>query len=136
MAFRIQSIVISDILIKSDKKPELISAKISLNEIVEGNFNNYTVVATKINEDKKNKQTVVDIDLKSPVPVCHLKISVKDMIDYYRPLTIKYLSDSVKTEQGWKYYYRTLTSGTLNSIEKNEFRFNSTILKRLRITIR
>jgi hypothetical protein len=123
------------LLINSDEKPELISVKISLNEIVEGNYNNYIVVATKTDEDKKNKQTIVDIDLKTPVPICCLRISVKDRIDYYRPLTIKYLSDSVKTEKGWKYYYSTLTSGTLNSIEKNEFRFNSTVLKRLRITV-
>jgi hypothetical protein len=70
-----------------------------------------------------------------PVRASRIRIVVSDKIDYYRPLSIKYLSDSIKTEQGWKYIYSTLTSGTLNSIEKNEFEFNSTTVQKLKIFI-
>lgn len=123
------------LLIKSEKKPELITAKILLNEIIDGSFRNYIINSVKIDEEKQNKQTVINIDLKSSVPVCNLKICVKDTFDYYRPVTIKYLTDSIKTQKGWKYNYSTLTSGMLNSIEKNEFNFNSTTLQKLKIII-
>jgi len=123
------------VLIKSDKQPELITAKLELNETVNGMFINYPIIATKVNENKKDRQTIIDIELKSAVPVCMLKIFVNNKFDYYRPITIKYLADSFKTDQGWKYRYNTLASGMLNSLEKNDFRFNSTILKKLEITV-
>jgi hypothetical protein len=55
--------------------------------------------------------------------------------DYYRPVTIKYLTDSIKTEKGWIYNYRTLTSGVLNSISKNELKATSRVIKKLKIII-
>lgn len=122
--------------IKSDIEPQLISAKIALNEFIVGNLRNYPNFSTEIIEQKQDKQTVIKIDLKTPVPVCNLKIAVIDTIDYYRPLTIFYLTDSIKAQQGWKYNYSTLMSGTLNSMEKNSFIFNSTILQKLKITIK
>jgi hypothetical protein len=77
----------------------------------------------------------VQLTLESPVPVSRLRIHVTDKFDYYRPLTLSYLADSVKTQQGWKHNYRRLASGTLNSVGKNEFNFESTILQTLKITI-
>ena len=122
------------LFINSTKSPELIKAKLSLNQINEGKFREYSINSV-IDEEKQNKQTIINIDLSSNVPVSKLTISVKNKYDYYRPVNITYLLDSFKTEKGWKYNYATLTSGTLSSIEKNEFKFNSTILKKLKIII-
>lgn len=121
--------------IKSDKKPELVSAKIALNEVVDGDFRKYSINSTKVEEDRQSKKTIINIDLKSSVPVCKLKIAVKDTFDFYRPVTIKYLTDSIKTEQGWKFNYSTLATGTLNSFVRNEFKFNSTVLRQIKIII-
>jgi len=41
----------------------------------------------------------------------------------------------VNTEKGWHYNYRNLSSGTLNSIEKNEIKFSSTIAQKIRVVI-
>lgn len=123
------------ILINSTEKPDLLSTKISMYEIIDGRYSNYTIEKVKSNEDKNNKQSEFEIDLGLPVPVSNIKIDVKDTFDYYRPIVIKYLTDSFETEQGWRYNYETLTTGTLNSIENNEFRFNSTILQKLKIVI-
>lgn len=123
------------LLIDSEKKPILTTAKIALHEVTDGSYRDYTIKTIKTNEEKQSKQTVIDIDLESPVPVSYLKIGVLDTFDYYRHVTIKYLTDSFETQQGWKYNYSTLTSGTLNSIEKNELKFNSTILQKLKIVI-
>jgi hypothetical protein len=122
-------------LINSEEKPELITAKILLNEIIGGEFRNYAIKTTNIDEEKKNKQTVINIDLRAAVPVSNLEVYVKDTFDYYRPVTIKYLFDSIRTEKGWKYNYNTLMSGTLSSVENNDFSFNSTILQKLKIII-
>jgi len=46
-----------------------------------------------------------------------------------------FIKDSLKTEQGWKYNYRTLTNGTLNSIEKNDFKFTGRTVQKLKIYI-
>jgi len=70
-----------------------------------------------------------------PVRVSQLSIRISANFDYYRPLTIQYLSDSVKTEKGWKYSYRTLANGTLNSMEENTFKFRSTTVRKLKIII-
>ena len=123
------------LLIKSEEKPDLSFAKIRFHEVTNGTFNTYSVDKVESIEDKKQKLTTVEISLKAPVPVSSIKIDVKNRFDYYRPITISYLSDSVKTEKGWKYQYQQLTSGTLNSMEINEFVFNSTILQKLKISI-
>ena len=123
------------LLVKSDLKPDLITASLSMDEVSKGNFRKYIIRTIKIDEEKKNKQTIVNIDLQQSVPVSFLKIYVNSKFDFYRPVTIQFQNDSFKTEQGWIYNYNTLASGTLNSIEKNEFKFSSTILKKLRIII-
>lgn len=123
------------ILIKSREKPDLSYAKIEFNKVTNGSFNTYPIEKSENSEDKKQKLTLVEISLKAPVPVSSIKIDVQNTFDYYRPITISYISDSVKTEQGWKYQYRQLTSGTLNSFENNEFVFESTVLQKLKISI-
>ena len=123
------------LLVKSKENPDLVKVKAALNEISNGSFNNYDVVNIKTIQEKKEQKTTLEIDLKSPVAVSVVQIKVKDTFDFYRPFSIQYLADSVKTEQGWKYRYETLTSGTLSSIEKNQFKFESTILKKLKISI-
>lgn len=123
------------LFIDSKERPELNAATIAQHDITDGTFRNYTIRNFNIKENSETKQTEIDVELQMPVPVSHLKIDVKDSFDYYRPITIKYLTDSTKTEQGWKYNYNTLTSGTLNSIEKNEFQFSSTTVQKLKIFI-
>lgn len=123
------------LFIASKENPYLMVAEVSQYELIDGDYRFYPIKKSKINEDKQAKQTEIEIDLQLPVPVSHVKIGIKDTFDYYRPVTIKFLSDSFKTEQGWKYRFNTLTSGTLNSLEVNEFKFRSTILQKLKILI-
>jgi hypothetical protein len=104
-----------------------------LDERVDGNLASYKVQSTKIETVKK--ETIIEIGLQSVVPVCFVDIKIKDGFDYYRPVRIEYLADSVNTEKGWKFTYFNVESGTVNSFEKNEFRFSSTFAKRFRIVI-
>lgn len=121
--------------IKSKEKPNLSYAKIALNKVTNGSYNQYKINKIESSEDNAQKLTIVEVSLKAPVPVSSIKIGIKNTFDYYRPVTISYLADSIETEQGWKYRYQRLTSGTLNSIDNNEFVFESTILHKLKIGI-
>ncbi len=123
------------LLIKSNIQPDLIAANVIRNESTEGTFRDYPIESFGIKENTKDKQTEIDITLLSPVPISRLNIYVRDTIDYYRPVTIQYLADSFQTAKGWRYNYRTLTSGILKSLDQNEFRFSSTITERLKILI-
>jgi len=121
--------------VNSALKPELIAAKLSLIDSIDGSYRKYAVHSMRIVNEKKNKQTILTIDFKPAVPVCRLKLFVKDTYDYYRPVTIEYVTDSFKTQKGWMYNYSSLSSGTLSSVRKNVYSFNNTILNKLRVII-
>ena len=121
--------------IDSKDKPELTTTRIAQYEITEGTLRNFPIEQIQTKENKSEKLTEINVKLSLPEPISYIKIGVKDSFDYYRPISIEYIADSFKTEQGWKYNYQTLASGTLNSFEKNIFRFNSTTLQMLRILI-
>lgn len=123
------------LFIPNDKKPDLLTASTVHRELIPGIVDIYPIAQTRPVKSAQKKVTEVEITLKRPVPVSSLKIDVTDTFDYYRPITISYLYDSVETQQGWKYDYRPLASGTLNSLKQNDFKFESTILHRLKITI-
>jgi len=117
------------------EKPILKSATIKSIEISAGSYKNYEPKSSNVQELADSKSTQIDIDLGMEVPVNGLNITVLDQFDYYRPVTIQYLSDSFETEKGRKYSYTKLTSATLSSMEEEPFFFNSTILRKIRVLI-
>lgn len=121
--------------INSPMDPGLHGTKIEQRSMVAGSFREYQLKAAEIYHDKENKRTEIDVQLTIPVPVSRLRIGISSTFDYYRPVTIQYLTDSFKTEQGWKYNYKTLLNSTLTSIEKGEFAFESTTTNKLKIHI-
>ena len=123
------------LFIPTNKQPNLKQANISLRKTIEGKYRNYPTQKIGITNDKKTKQTIIDLDLGQPLPVSYLNIGIKNDYDYYRPMTIKYLRDSFKTDKGWQYNYASLTSGTLNSVEKNELKFSTKTLQKLQFVI-
>lgn len=124
------------IFIKSQEEPTLVSTNITQKEVTAGAYRTYPLEATITKENKSTKQTEIELELASAVPISRIKIAVLDTIDYYRPLSIQYLTDSVETAKGWKYNYLTLGSGILNSLGDNEFKLDgNTIVKKLKILI-
>ncbi|CAM4418851.1 DUF3999 domain-containing protein [Zobellia roscoffensis] len=121
------------LLIKSKVKPELNQAKISLDGSVNASYNTYPT--TFMNITQKGKTTVVDIDVNQRLPISFLKLNVLDKVDYYRPITLQYISDSIQTEKGLKYTYRNLYRGTLSSIDTIGFKFTSTLAQKLRVIV-
>ncbi len=121
------------LLIKSKDKPELQSASIRLDDRTDVTYENHPV--PYMNIEQQDKRTIIDIDLKKRIPASYLQFKVTDDVDYYRPISIQYVYDSVITEKGTKYSYRNLTTGTLSSIENNIFKFPTTLAQRFRATI-
>lgn len=121
--------------ITSQKKPDLITAETKLQSSDLAVYRTYSIKNFSTKEDKEFKKTIVDIDLSHPFPVSFVSLKIKDAVDYYRPVIIKYLTDSIKTEKGWKFNYNTLNSSVLSSLENNDLHFSSTITNRLRIEI-
>lgn len=123
------------LLVKSTERPELLTARIAQHQVEEGTLRDYPIQKMDVKENRKAQQTEIDLALHLPVPLSHLRIEVADTFDYYRPMTIQYLADSTHTEKGWQYSYRTLASGTLNSMQPNAFEFSSTQVQKLKIRI-
>lgn len=119
--------------IKTDAVPELKSSSILLNKSVPAKYIEYPT--DDINISQEGKTTQIDIDLKGRLPISYLKINVADDYDFYRPITVSYVTDSVKTEKGWKYSYRNLFTSTLTSLENKGFSFGNTLLGKLRISL-
>lgn len=116
-------------------KPELLSAKLISNHHSESAYVNRTLSSTKIHHDKALKRTIVSVDLKYKVPVSKLAFSVKNRADYYRPIIISYVSDSVRIKNRWNYFYTEVYRGTLSSLEKAIFKFDNCITGKIRIEI-
>ena len=123
------------VFVKSKVKPELSRANIKKQDSTDGIYKQYSVKKLRRKENKQTKQTEIDIEFQSPVRICNINIDASDTFDYYRYVTIQALTDSVKTEKGWKYNFTTLTSGTMASVEKNEFQFSSRTVQKLKIYI-
>ncbi len=121
--------------IKSSEEPNLKSAKVSRKEVVNGEMRKYQISKLDIQQNKKRKATEINIDLDSPVLISELKLKIKESYDFYRPLSIRYVKDSTKTEKGWRRNYRTITSGTLTSLEQNKFKFKSVKAQHLQVII-
>ncbi len=121
--------------IKSKEKPVLLSAKIRLQRSMKGEYTFPPIRTIQKEEDKQQKQTVIQLGLKQPTPVCGLTLDIHNPADYFRSITIEYVADSFKTEKGWKYHYALLMTGTLSSMEKSEWTFPGHILQKLKITI-
>ncbi|WP_299685675.1 DUF3999 family protein [uncultured Dokdonia sp.] len=121
--------------VATKKAPDLRKVSISQQHTIEGSLKTYDIKAITTNENKEAKHTEISIELQHAVPVSYLKMNPTASFDYYRPVTILYLADSLETQQGWKYNYRTLTSGVLSSEGNNEFKATSTTAKKLKIRI-
>lgn len=123
------------ICIDSKIQPEITSAKISKQAFNSAQYQTYPIEKQTNTIEKQTKETIIQVELPKAVPVSYLQFAVKNTFDYYRPIKVEYLTNSVKTEKGWVYSYNTLVNSTLSSLEKREIRFENTICKRIKITI-
>ncbi|MDR2039415.1 MAG: DUF3999 family protein [Bacteroidales bacterium] len=123
------------LLVKSNDKPELAGAEMTFNEAINGIYREYPYRIVNLTNHKEQKQTEIEVDLGTSVPVSSLTMFIHYPFDFYRPVVLDYSNDSIRTEQGVVYKYRRLLSATLSSVDKGIFRFDNTVLRRIKITI-
>jgi Protein of unknown function (DUF3999) len=86
-------------------------------------------------QNKKSRQTLLDLTLNSFQPVSSVSISTDNSVDFYRPMSIEVVRDSVKTEKGWVYSYDQVYSGYVTSLKETNFQFPFTPAGKIRIII-
>ena len=123
------------IFIKSKEKPTLHQAKILTSERAGIPLSNRSKTY-EITESKKDKTTIVDIDLSTYVPVSEIIIYIDKKVEFYRPFDLKVLRDSSLLASGeWTYHFGSVLSGTVSSLDENRFSFTKTWTKKLKLTI-
>ncbi len=115
--------------------PRLILPNVVFTKVVDGKTRTYSIDEQKVSELRNEKETVIDLTLKHAAPVHKIKVNTNSDFDYYRRAHVEYLSDSIKTEKGWKYVYEDMGHGVLTSLEDDELELSGQIAKRLRVTI-
>ena len=123
------------LLINSKANPQLKASEITEQQISEGIYRNHDIFNFEVTNNKQDKITEVQFQFASALPVNTITVNVDSKIDYYRPLKIEYLADSIKTEKGWNYRYNTLLNGTLSSLGTNSFNFPNVIAKTFRVRV-
>jgi len=121
--------------IPNEDQPKLAGAKLCFQEKTQQSYKTYPLQSFNVTENKDKKQTIIELQLQEPSPVSALQIKVGDQLDYYRPVTIQYLRDSVKTQKGWHYNYLPYSKQTLHSVDKADFLLPLKTVQKLRIII-
>jgi hypothetical protein len=123
------------ISIKTNEKPILKSAFIYENSISKGKLRSFKIKNWKQIENKKDKISEIEINLEKSVMISQIQLKTKENFEYYRNISIEYLSDSVKSEKKWFYSYSNLCEGILSSIGNNKFNFPNITVKKIKIRI-
>ncbi len=89
----------------------------------------------KVSEEKRSKQSWIDLTLKYYQPLSALQIHTKNDKDFYRHCLIQIVSDSIKSEKGWIKNYRTVAEGYITSFYDNIFELSNQSAKQVRILI-
>ena len=85
--------------------------------------------------NKKRNQTIVEIAFKELTAFTEIKLDVNLNFEFYRPLIIEGLVDSVKTDKGWKKSWSLIYTGTISSLEEPVFQFPLAKYQLIRTTI-
>ncbi len=123
------------LLVKGVNTPGFEKAAIFKKVLQPGDHRNYTIRSFSTSENDTNNETILDVQLAQYVPVATIKLDIDKQFDFYRPLTVQYLVDSIKGPNGWNYNYQNVYRGTLSSLENNEITLNQTKAQKFRIII-
>ena len=123
------------IFIPTSDTVKLINAQIKKNAIQSVLKDSFPVIQSQITQNQKTKQTIINLELATPVPVDFLSFTVSDSFDYYRPIRIEQLTDQSTKNGTFHNIFHTLYKGTLSSLEKSNFRLKRTILQKIRVVI-
>lgn len=124
------------LIIPSSIKPQFTEAFINKKVIKKGTYNSPVINTFQVIDNDNINQTEILVSLKEMLPISFINLAVSDSIDYYRPITVQYATDSIKNKNGWQYLYKTLFTSTLSSLNKQGHVFPNRVIKHLKIIVK
>lgn len=121
--------------INAKEKPVLNAVTINSAATSAGAYEDWLPTSISHTAIPKTKKSELIIDLGKTVPVSYLKIKPSVDYDYYRNISISFLTDSIKTETGWRERWTKIRSGTLSSFGKNIFQIEEGLTSKIKIII-
>ena len=121
--------------VPSQEQPLLSQVRIKSNSIWEPEYSSITNFQQEINHSERERTTTIYLKLANPVPLVSINIEVLDSFDYFRPVQIAALTDSLERENGFTYLYESNGSGILSSNQSNQVSLKPIISNQFRITI-
>ena len=112
------------IFIPSKETPVLQKASIQEKFTPKIEFNKLLINNIKQTNSTKDKNSVITFSLPHKIPVYSLILDVEKNDAFSRPIEIKYLTDSIKTEKGWLKNYDTFYSGKITYYGAKELDFS------------
>ncbi len=124
------------VLVKTQDEVNLTGASISDYDFYQKEiYDSRNFAINIISEESRPKSSVYSIKMDQKTAVNEIEFTLSNDFDFIRPLTIKALIDSVKTEKGWKYNFQTIYNGTLSSFEPFTFQFSTVFTNQLRFEV-
>ncbi|MCW5912571.1 MAG: DUF3999 family protein [Cyclobacteriaceae bacterium] len=82
-----------------------------------------------------DKQSELLAQFNPPVLLSRLSIEAAPNQLFYRHVTIDFLYDSVRTEKGTHYQYRSMYTGVVSSFKQDTIQFTPQVVNKIRVTI-
>jgi hypothetical protein len=86
-------------------------------------------------QEEHTTHTEIYIDLHEEMLVNEVQLHFSDTHDFYRNLSIEYLSEVIETEKGPKELYANLTQGFATSAEPSHYSFSNVLTKKLKVQL-
>jgi len=84
---------------------------------------------------RSSNQTRINITFDYPVPLSYLNLEATNTTDYFRTISILTANDSIKAMKGKVLNFNMVFNGIMSSLEKNEFHFETKLVKWVEIRI-
>ena len=124
------------VTIKTKDKVKFSRAILHFEKTNQKRYHELPLLSQIIDTDKKNKESIINIDLGQMQQVDQVQLRINNKGDYYRPVNIQMLYDSTLINKKWNYHYRSIFSGTLSSLQAPRFDFAGQYGQKFKIKIR
>lgn len=119
----------------SAKNPDLQQANVLHSAETPGTYNIIPLTLSSERTDAKEKRTEWILTTDKIEPVSFLKLRITSGFDYYRPISIEALADSIKTPNGKIPVYNPICSGIISSLDTSGFRIPLTVSGQFKVTV-
>ncbi|MCT4614058.1 MAG: hypothetical protein N4A49_04175 [Marinifilaceae bacterium] len=123
------------IAIPSNEEPQLLDLSVYEKKTIAADFVDVLNSKIKSIQNKELKQTKLFVDFENTIRMNKLCFNTNDKVDFYRPVSVRSITDSIEMNGNWVYKYDLIYSGVLTSEKSACLSFASKSAKKLEIII-